>query len=190
MTAVSAIAQPATRRGRRWLMCALIFLIVTVNYVDRQVIGVLKPLIEKDMGWSEVDYGNITATFQASYAVGLVLVGRWLDRVGSRRGVAIAIAVWSLAAAFHASARNVLHFVLARAALGLSESAAYPGGVKAIAEWFPRNERALAVGFLNAGGNVGVVLTPVVGLMVAALYGWRAAFLATGALGLVAFAAW
>jgi MFS transporter, ACS family, hexuronate transporter len=174
----------------RWAICALLFCVITINYVDRQVIGVLKPVIEKDMGWSEVDYGNIVTAFQASYGIGLLLVGRWLDRIGTRKGVAIAIALWSLAAAFHSVARTVLQFILARAALGLAESAAYPGTVKSVAEWFPRKERALGVGILNAGANVGVLLTPIVGIMVANYWGWRAAFLVTGLLGLLVFVAW
>jgi ACS family hexuronate transporter-like MFS transporter len=174
----------------RWAICALLFCVITINYVDRQVIGVLKPVIEKDMGWSEVDYGNIVTAFQASYGLGLLLVGRWLDRVGTRKGIAIAIALWSLAAAFHSVARSVLAFILARAALGLAESAAYPGAVKSVAEWFPRKERALGVGILNAGANVGVLLTPIAGIMVAGLWGWRAAFLVTGLLGLLVLVAW
>lgn len=189
---MSTVAVPVAEKvGRyRWSICALLFCVITINYVDRQVIGVLKPLIESDMGWSEVDYGNIVTAFQASYGIGMVLVGRWLDRVGTRKGVAIAIALWSVAAMFHAAARGVLAFILARAALGLAESAAYPGTVKSVAEWFPRKERALGVGILNAGANVGVLLTPVVGIMVAGIWGWRAAFLVTGGLGLLVLAGW
>jgi len=174
----------------RWAICALLFAVITINYIDRQVLGVLKPLIEQDLGWSEIDYANIVLAFQASYAAGLLLVGRLLDRVGTRLGMAIAIALWSLAAMFHAAARTVLLFILARAALGIAESAAYPGAVKSVAEWFPRRERALGVGILNAGANVGVVMTPIVGIMVAGLYGWQAAFLVTGAIGFLVLAAW
>jgi len=174
----------------RWAICALLFCVITINYVDRQVIGVLKPVIEKDMRWSEVDYGNIVTAFQASYGVGMILVGRWLDRIGTRRGMAFAIALWSVAAAFHSVARTVLQFILARAALGIAESAGYPGAVKSVAEWFPRKERALGVGILNAGANVGVLLTPIVGIMVAGQWGWRAAFLVTGLLGLLVLVAW
>ena len=139
----------------RWAICALLFMVITINYVDRQVLGVLKPIIEEDMGWSEVDYGNIVTAFQASYGLGLLVVGRWLDRIGTRKGMAIAIALWSLAAAFHSVARSVLAFMLARVALGISESAGYPGAVKSVAEWFPRRERALGVGILNAGPTSG-----------------------------------
>ena len=108
----------------RWAVCALLFFVITINYVDRQVIGVLKPIIEDEMGWSEVDYGNIVTAFQASYGLGLLFVGRWLDRIGTRKGMAIAIGLWSLAACFHAAARTVLGFILARVALGIAESAA------------------------------------------------------------------
>ena len=174
----------------RWGICALLFLVITINYVDRQIIGVLKPIIEDEMGWSEVDYGNIVTAFQASYGVGLIVVGKLLDRIGTRKGIAIALAVWSLAAALHAGARTVLQFILARIVLGLSESAAYPGAVKSVAEWFPRRERALGVGLLNAGANVGVLLTPIVAIGIAGTFGWQAAFLVTGLLGFLVLAAW
>jgi len=191
MTATPAPAAILQAGGRyRWAICALLFMIITINYVDRQVLGVLKPIIEDEMGWSEVDYGNIVTAFQASYGLGLLVVGRWLDRVGTRKGIAIAISLWSLAACFHAAARSVLAFILARVALGVAESAAYPGAVKSVAEWFPRRERALGVGILNAGANVGVLLTPIVGILVAGLYGWRAAFLVTGLLGFVVLGLW
>jgi len=188
MATVAEFARPAGRY--RWAICALLFLVITVNYIDRQVIGVLKPIIEDDMGWSEVDYGNIVTAFQASYGIGLLVVGRWLDRVGTRKGIAIALAVWSFAAVLHAGARSVLQFVLARVALGLAESAAYPGAVKSVAEWFPRRERAFGVGLLNAGANVGVLLTPIIAIGIAGAYGWQAAFLATGVLGFVVLWAW
>ena len=191
MNATAAPAAILQAGGRyRWAICALLFLVITINYVDRQVLGVLKPIIEEDMGWSEVDYGNIVTAFQASYGIGLLVVGRWLDRVGTRKGMAIAITLWSLAAAFHSVARSVLAFILARVALGIAESAAYPGAVKSVAEWFPRRERALGVGILNAGANVGVLMTPIVGIMVAGLYGWRMAFLVTGLLGFVVLVLW
>lgn len=187
---MTEMTTPAPAGKFRWAICAVLFFVITINYVDRQVIGVLKPVIEDEMGWSEVDYGNIVTSFQASYALGLLFVGRWLDRIGTRRGMAIAIAMWSLAAAFHAGARTVLQFILARIALGISEAAAYPGAVKSVAEWFPRKERALGVGILNSGANVGVLLTPIIGLWVAHEHGWRAAFLVTGLLGFVVLALW
>jgi len=187
----TAAGQDGARIGRyRWAICALLFAVITINYIDRQVLGVLKPIMEEDLDWSEIDYSRIVLAFQASYAVGLLVVGRLLDKVGTRLGMAIAIALWSLAAMFHGVARTVLAFAVARIALGLAESAAYPGAVKAVAEWFPRRERALGVGFLNAGANVGVMMTPVVGIMVAGLYGWQAAFYVTGAIGFLVLAAW
>ena len=189
MATAAELAGP--RIGRyRWAICALLFFVITINYVDRQVLGVLKPVIEQDLGWSEVDYGNIVSAFQVSYGIGLLVVGRMLDRVGTRWGLAMAIALWSVTAMFHAAARTVLAFMLARVTLGIAESAAYPGAVKAVAEWFPRRERALGVGILNAGANVGVMTTPVIGLMIAGIYGWQAAFLATGAIGFVVLAGW
>ncbi|MEO5706169.1 MAG: MFS transporter [Alteraurantiacibacter sp.] len=188
---VTQAAIPPKPAGRyRWGICLMLFFVITVNYVDRQVIGVLKPVIEDDLGWSEVDYGNIVTAFQASYGVGLLLVGRWLDKVGTRKGVAIAIALWSLAACFHAGARSVWSFIVARVVLGLAESAAYPGAVKSVAEWFPRQERALGVGILNAGANVGVVLTPIIAIGIAGAYGWQSAFIATGAVGFLVLWAW
>ena len=188
MASMAEVAKPLGRY--RWGICALLFFVITINYIDRQIIGVLKPVIEEDMGWSEVDYGNIVTAFQASYGIGLLVVGRWLDRVGTRKGIAIAIALWSLAACFHAAARSVLAFILARIALGVAESAAYPGAVKSIAEWFPKRERALGVGILNAGANVGVLLTPIIAIGIAGAYGWRSAFLVTGLIGFVVLWAW
>ena len=188
MGSIAEIAKPIGRY--RWGICALLFAVITINYIDRQIIGVLKPVIEEEMGWTEVDYGNIVTAFQASYGIGLLVVGRWLDRVGTRRGMAIAITLWSLAAAFHAAARSVLAFILARVALGIAESAAYPGAVKSIAEWFPKRERALGVGFLNAGANVGVLLTPIIAIGIAGAFGWQAAFLVTGLIGFVVLWLW
>jgi ACS family hexuronate transporter-like MFS transporter len=191
MTGTAATGEVLKAGGRyRWAICALLFFVITINYIDRQVLGVLKPIIEVDLGWSEIDYGRIVLAFQASYAVGLLVVGRLLDGVGTRLGMAIAITLWSLAAMFHGVARTVLAFMLARIALGLAESAAYPGAVKAVAEWFPRRERALGVGILNAGANVGVMMTPIVGIMVAGFYGWQAAFFVTGAIGFLVLVAW
>jgi ACS family hexuronate transporter-like MFS transporter len=190
MNATDPNILPAPKGKFRWAICALLFFVITINYIDRQVISVLKPIIEQEMGWNEIDYSNIVFAFQASYGVGLLVVGRLLDRVGTRWGMALAIAVWSLAAMFHALARSVLAFILARMVLGVAESAAYPGAVKSVAEWFPRRERALGVGILNAGANVGVVMTPIVGIMIAGLYGWQVAFLVTGAIGFVLLAAW
>jgi MFS transporter, ACS family, hexuronate transporter len=191
MTGTAATGEILKAGGRyRWAICALLFMVITINYVDRQVLGVLKPMIEDELGWSETDFGNIVSAFQLSYGIGLLVVGRLLDKIGTRWGMAIAIALWSVAAMFHAAARTVLAFMLARIALGFAESAAYPGAVKSVAEWFPRRERALGVGFLNAGANVGVMSTPIVGLLIAGAYGWQSAFLVTGAMGILVLVAW
>src|SRR5688572_25296021 len=131
-TATSVILKTGGRY--RWAICALLFMVITINYVDRQVLGVLKPMIEDELGWSETDYGNVVSAFQFSYGIGLLLVGRLLDKIGTRWGMAIAIALWSIAAMFHSVARSVLAFMLARIALALAESTAYPGAVQSVAE--------------------------------------------------------
>ncbi len=171
-------------------MCGLLFLATTVNYVDRQVIGVLKPLLERELGWSEIDYGNLVFSFQAAYALGYAGGGRLLDRLGVRFGYALAVTLWSIAAMAHGLARSVPAFALARAALGLAEGANFPAAVKAVAEWFPRRERALATGIFNAGTNVGALVTPLLAPWLAVAFGWPAAFFVTGALGLLWLLLW
>ena len=178
-------------RGRyRWVICALLFFAITINYVDRQIVGILKPLLEAEFGWSEIDYARIVQGFQLAYAIGLLIVGRLIDRTGSRLGLGIAIAVWSLAAMAHAFASSVTHFVMARFALGLGESGGFPGSVKAVSEWFPKRERAFATGLFNAGSNVGALITPILVPMLVITFGWRAAFLITGISGFVLLAFW
>ena len=179
------------RVGRyRWVICALLFFAITINYVDRQVIGVLKPLLEKELGWSELDYADIVFWFQAAYAIGLLVVGRLIDLVGTRWGLGVAIGVWSLAAMAHAGASQVIHFAMARFALGLGEAGGFPAAIKAVSEWFPKRERALATGLFNAGANVGAVVTPLVVPLIVLAWGWQAAFLVTGAAGFVLLAFW
>jgi ACS family hexuronate transporter-like MFS transporter len=181
----------APRRSRsRWVVCGLLFLATVVNYVDRQVISVLKPLLEDELGWSELDYANLVFWFQAAYAVGYAGGGRLIDRLGLRLGFALAVATWSLAAMAHAAARSLAAFAAARAALGLAEGANFPAAVKAVGEWFPSRERALATGIFNAGTNVGALLTPLLAPWLAVRFGWPAAFLATGGVGLLWLALW
>lgn len=174
----------------RWRMVALLFFATTINYLDRQVIGILKPFIATDLGWSEADYGYIVTAFQIAYALGLLMAGRLLDAVGTRVGYAWAVAVWSLAGVAHAVAAGVTSFALARFVLGLGEAANFPAAVKAVAEWFPKKERALATGVFNAGSTVGAIVAPalVAGLTVA--FGWPWAFIVTGGLGFVWLLAW
>ncbi|HVP91077.1 MAG TPA: MFS transporter [Terriglobales bacterium] len=174
----------------RWTVCALLFFATTVNYVDRQIIGLLAPLLQKEIGWSELQYSYIVTAFQAAYALGLVAFGRFVDRRGTRLGYAVSVAAWSLAAAAHALARTAFGFGAARAALGAAESGNFPAAIKAVAEWFPRKERALATGIFNSGSNFGAVVAPAVVPWLTVTFGWRAAFVATGALGLVWLGFW
>jgi ACS family hexuronate transporter-like MFS transporter len=179
------------RLGRyRWVICALLFLATTVNYVDRQVLGILAPDLQKEIGWSEQDYGNIVAAFQAAYAVGLLLMGRFMDWLGARKGFALAVLFWSVAAMAHAAARSAFGFGLARFGLGLGEAGNFPACIKTVAEWFPKRERATATGLFNAGSNIGAVVAPLVVPVITLHYGWRWAFILTGALGFVWVAGW
>jgi ACS family hexuronate transporter-like MFS transporter len=174
----------------RWVICAVLFLGMTKNYMDRQVIGVLKTTLQRDLHWTEIDYGNLVFAFQAAYAAGLVVAGRFIDRWGTRIGYALAVVFWSLAAMAHGLAQTVSNFVVARAALGLSESAVFPASLKATAEWFPQRERALATGIFNAGTNVGALITPLVVPLITLRWGWRWAFFLIGGSGFLWLALW
>jgi ACS family hexuronate transporter-like MFS transporter len=176
--------------GYRWTICALLFFATTINYIDRQVLGILAPTLQGEIGWSETQYGDIVSWFSLAYGVGFLAMGRLLDRVGVRRGFALSIVAWSVAAMGHALARTAGGFSVARAALGLGESGNFPGAIKAVAEWFPKRERALATGIFNAGSNVGAIITPVMVPFIALRWGWQAAFVATGALGFIWLAFW
>ena len=169
---------------------ALLFAATTVNYIDRQVLGILAPTLTRELGWRETDYAAIVSWFSVAYGVGLLGMGRLLDRIGVRRGLAGFVAIWSLAAMGHALVRTVTGFSVARALLGIGESGNFPAGVKAVAEWFPKRERALATGIFNAGSNVGVVLAALLVPWIALALGWRWAFVATGALDLAWLAVW
>jgi len=210
VTAPSATAGIPGRIGHyRWVICALLFFAATINYVDRQVIGILKPTLQAEFGWSEIDYGDIVFAFSLAYAIGLVLAGRLIDRLGTKKGLTLAIIVWSIAAVAHAEAPaygpavaaglglvglayagSVAGFMAARFTLGLGESGSFPASIKTVAEWFPRRERALATGIFNAGTNVGALITPLVVPWIAIAYGWNWAFVATGTLGLVWLVFW
>jgi MFS transporter, ACS family, hexuronate transporter len=174
----------------RWLICALLFLGVTKNYMDRQVLGVLKGPLQLEFGWNDIDYGNLVFAFQAAYALGLLCVGRLIDRLGTRAGYAAAMIFWSLASMAHAAASSFSTFLFARAALGFGESGVFPASIKCIAEWFPKKERALATGIFNAGTNIGAIVTPLIVPWIAVHLGWRWAFLLTGALGFAWLALW
>jgi ACS family hexuronate transporter-like MFS transporter len=174
----------------RWVVCALVFFATSVNYIDRQVLGILAPTLQREIGWTEVEYGYIVTAFSAAYAIGLLLVGRLLDVLGTRIGYALALASWSVAAMAHALAHTPLGFGAARFALGLGESGNFPAAIKTMAEWFPRRERALATGIFNAGTNVGAVIAPLAVPWIAVTYGWRWAFILTGAAGLLWLLFW
>lgn len=174
----------------RWVICALLFFATTINYVDRQIIGLLKQTLQGQIGWNEIDYSNIIFAFQLAYAIGLLFAGRVMDRIGTRKGFSLAVMFWSLVAMAHALARSVVGFGVARAALGLSESGNFPACIKAIAEWFPKKERALATGIFNSGTNIGALATPLIVPWIQSRYGWRAAFVITGALGFLWLIAW
>jgi len=162
----------------------------TINYIDRQVIGVLAPELQRTFGWSEVEYGYIVTAFQAAYAIGLISAGAVIDRLGTRIGYALAIAIWSLAAMSHALVGSVIGFAAARFALGLGEAGNFPAALKTVAEWFPRRERAFATGIFNSGSNIGAIAAPLVVPIVAVTFGWQAAFLITGVLSVTWIIVW
>ena len=182
--------KPPPGFGFRWTIVALLFAATTINYIDRQVLGLLAPTLQRELGWSEAQYGDIVSWFSLAYGIGLLGVGRLLDRIGVRRGLAFGVVAWSLAAAGHALGRTAGAFSVARAALGIGESANFPAAIKSVAEWFPRRERALATGIFNAGSNVGAIVAPLLVPWIAITWGWQWAFIATGALGFVWLAFW
>ena len=174
----------------RWVICALLLLGVTKNYMDRQVLGVLKVSLQHALGWSDIDYGHLVFAFQAAYAAGMVFVGRLIDRLGTRIGYAISMAFWSLASMAHAIANSLVGFAIARSVLGFGEAGVFPASIKCVAEWFPKKERALATGIFNAGTNAGAIITPFVVPWIAVRLGWQWAFVLTGALGFAWLGLW
>lgn len=208
---VTPAAAPAGQNvGRyRWYICGLLFAAATINYIDRQVIGILKPTLQKEFGWSEIDYADIVFSFQLAYAIGLLISGRLMDRFGARRGFALIIVLWSLAAMAHAEATlfgpgvaamlalvgltysgSVAGFIAARFALGIGEAGNFPASIKVVAEWFPKRERAFATGIFNSGTNIGALLTPLVVPFITIRWGWYWAFIATGAIGFLWLVLW
>lgn len=190
----AAPAQAESARLRvgnyRWVICALLFFAATINYIDRQVIGILKTTLQQEGIWSEVGYSWVVLSFQAAYAIGLLGFGRLIDRIGTRNGFSFAIVFWSVAAMGHALARGVLGFGIARFFLGLGEAGNFPAAIKTVAEWFPKKERALATGIFNSGTNIGALVTPLVVPIITIWWGWRAAFIITGAIGFIWLVAW
>jgi ACS family hexuronate transporter-like MFS transporter len=177
-------------RHLRWYICGLLFLACTINYIDRQTVAVLKPYLQDQLHWSESDYGWIVFAFQAAYAIMMMVSGKLIDRLGTRLGYALAMTWWSLAAMAHALARSAFSFGVARFFLGAGEAGNFPAAIKAVAEWFPLRERALATGIFNAGTNVGAVLAPPMVVWLTLRWGWQEAFIFTGALGFLWLIFW
>jgi ACS family hexuronate transporter-like MFS transporter len=174
----------------RWVICALLFFAATINYIDRQVIGILKPTLQTEIGWTEIEYSWIVFAFQAAYAIGLLVVGGLMDKFGTRKGFSLAIIFWSIAAMGHALARSVMGFSVARFFLGLGEAGNFPASIKTVAEWFPKKERAFATGIFNSGTNIGALVTPLLVPWITLTWGWRWAFILTGAIGFLWLIFW
>jgi len=174
----------------RWSVVALLFFATTINYLDRQVIGLLKPTLEDEFNWTETDYSRIVMAFTMAYATGYLFFGRVIDKIGTKLGYTISLIAWSIAAMLHAAATSTLGFGIARAALGLGEAGNFPAAIKAVAEWFPKKERALATGIFNSGTNIGAVIAPVMVPWILGAYGWEEAFIITGAIGFIWLIFW
>src|SRR5919108_2778037 len=205
-----ATTAPGQRAGYfRWVICGLLFFAATINYIDRQVIGILKPTLQNEFGWSEIDYADIVFAFQLAYAIAFLFAGRMIDKLGTKKGFVIAIVVWSVAAMAHAEvavfgpmaatllsaigltySASVAGFIAARLALGFGEAGNFPAAIKVTTEWFPKRERALATGLFNSGTNIGALVTPLVVPWITIHWGWYWAFIATGAIGFLWLAFW
>ena len=189
MHAPSFVPKPPAGRVR-WIICALLFCAVVLSYVDRLVLSVLKPTLQHEYGWSENGYGDVVFWFQAAYGIGFLFFGRLVDRVGAKIGYVLAMSVWTAAHMAHALVTSTMGFALVRVPLALGESGTYPAALAAIAEWFPKRERALAIGIFNAGANVGALVTPLIVPLITLAMGWKAAFLITGLFNLVWLGGW
>jgi ACS family hexuronate transporter-like MFS transporter len=174
----------------RWVICTLLLLGTTKNYMDRNVLGVLNVTLQHDLGWNQIDYSNLVVAFQAAYAAGMLLVGRLIDRLGTRLGYALAMIFWSLASMGTALGSTLTSFAVSRLALGFGEAAVFPASIKAVAEWFPKKERALATGIFNAGTNIGAIITPLIVPWIVKRWGWRGSFVGIGSLGFVWLVLW
>lgn len=177
-------------KNYRWLIVVLLFTGTVINYLDRQIIGLLKPTLEAEFSWTETDFGKIMSAFSFAYAIGLLVSGRFIDKVGTKLGYSVAVVVWSLAGMFHALAKSVTGFGIARLSLGIGEAGNFPAAMKAVAEWFPKKERALATGIFNSGTAIGVVVALIIVPIIMQNYGWHEVFWITGALGFVWLIFW
>jgi ACS family hexuronate transporter-like MFS transporter len=174
----------------RWFICALLFFATTINYIDRQILSLLKPILDDQLKWTNEEFGMINSIFQATYGIGLLWFGWFVDKFGTKKGYTVSIIGWSFAAAAHALVGTVAGFGFARAALGISEGGNFPAAVKAVALWFPKRERALATSIFNAGTNVGAIIAPAIVPAMALAWGWQSAFIAAGILGLLWLFLW
>jgi len=192
MPTSSPIPQAATERvGRyRWVIVAMLFAATAINYIDRQMIGVLKPTLQGEFGWTESDFANIIFWFQVAYAIGYIGFGKVVDALGARVGYTVAIVIWTISHMAHGLATSITTFALARFGLGIGESGNFPAGIKAVTDWFPQKERAYAIGLFNAGSNVGAIITPLLVPWLVIMFDWRVAFYVTGLFGIVWLIAW
>jgi MFS transporter, ACS family, hexuronate transporter len=191
ISSVYPAPQAAVPTGRwRWLICGLLFAAVVLSYIDRQVLSVLKPTLAAEYGWSERGYGDVVFWFQAAYGIGYIAFGRFVDRFGARAGYTLAVALWTVGHLAHVLVTSTRGMALVRIPLALGESGTFPSALAATAEWFPARERAFAIGLFNAGANIGAILTPLIVPAITLAFGWRAAFIATGALTMVWLLAW
>jgi ACS family hexuronate transporter-like MFS transporter len=187
-----SMTQPFVERTGhvRWFICAMLFAVIALSYVDRQVLAVLKPTLQGLYGWSELGYGDLAIYFQAAYGLGYVVFGRIVDRYGAKTGGAIAVSIWTIAHMAHALGRTTGQLTWARIPMGLGESGAFPAAIMATTEWFPKKERALAIGIFNAGSNVGAIIAPFLVPAITLLWGWQMAFILTGLLTVIWLAVW
>jgi len=174
----------------RWTICGLVFFATTVNYLDRQVISLLKSTLSEELNWNDGDYANIEIAFKLFYAFGMLGAGRLVDKLGTKIGYAVATTLWSVAAVAHALVNSVLGFAVVRSALGITEAGNFPAAIKTVAEWFPKKERAFATGIFNSGTNFGAIIAPLSVPFIAAEMGWQWAFIITGMLGFVWLVLW
>jgi ACS family hexuronate transporter-like MFS transporter len=187
----AVIAAASARAGNyRWVICALLFAATAINYIDRQMLGLLKPNFQQEFGWSETQFADIVFWFQAAYAVGYLGFGWVIDKIGAKLGFAVAIVVWTIAHVAHAAVRTVTGFTVVRVGLGLGESGNFPAGVKAVAEWFPKSERALATSIFNAGSGIGAIVAPLIVPLLVIYADWHWAFVVTGVFSVIWLAAW
>ncbi len=174
----------------RWTICTLLFFATTINYLDRQVLSLLKPHLEAVFGWTDTDYGNITSLFQFTYAISMLFAGRFIDWLGTKKGYAWSIIIWSLGAAGHALSRATGGFMFWRGILGFGESGNFPAAIKTTAEWFPKKDRSLATGIFNSGSNIGAILAPLTVPLIAEYWGWQEAFILAGSIGFIWLVFW